>query len=86
MSVEAAEPPGVEQRVAAHRLVSDMLGLDQDAAAFARLARRLGLARLVAGRPGLRLARTPGVLDGLLWCIIGQQINLPFACLLRSAG
>jgi AraC family transcriptional regulator of adaptative response / DNA-3-methyladenine glycosylase II len=23
------------------------------------------------------------VLDGLLWCIIGQQINLPFACLLK---
>jgi AraC family transcriptional regulator of adaptative response / DNA-3-methyladenine glycosylase II len=27
--------------------------------------------------------RTPGVLDGLLWSIIGQQINLPFACLLK---
>jgi AraC family transcriptional regulator of adaptative response / DNA-3-methyladenine glycosylase II len=60
-----------------------MLGLDQDAGAFARLARRLGLGRLVAGRAGLRLSRTPSVLDGLLWCIIGQQINLPFACLLK---
>ena len=60
-----------------------MLGLDQDAAGFARLARRLGLARLVAGRPGLRLIRTPSVLDGLLWSIIGQQINLPFACVLK---
>jgi AraC family transcriptional regulator of adaptative response / DNA-3-methyladenine glycosylase II len=60
-----------------------MLGLDQDAAAFSRLARRLGLARLVAGRPGLRLSQTPGVMDGLLWCIIGQQINLAFACVLK---
>jgi AraC family transcriptional regulator, regulatory protein of adaptative response / DNA-3-methyladenine glycosylase II len=83
VSLEAQSPLGASQRVAAHRQVSEMLGLEQDAAAFARLARRLGLARLVAGRPGLRLSRTPSVLDGLLWCIIGQQINLPFACLLK---
>jgi AraC family transcriptional regulator, regulatory protein of adaptative response / DNA-3-methyladenine glycosylase II len=82
-SVESAAALGPAQRVAAHRLVVGTLGLDQDAAAFARLAKRLGLARLVAGRPGLRLVRTPGVLDGLLWSIIGQQINLPFACLLK---
>jgi hypothetical protein len=71
------------QWFAAHRLVVGLLGLDQDAAGFVRLARRLGLARLVAGRPGLRLIRTPSVLDGLLWSIIGQQINLPFACVLK---
>ena len=82
-SVESAAALGTGQRVAAHRLVVGTLGLDQDAAAFARLAKRLGLARLVAGRQGLRLVRTPGVLDGLLWSIIGQQINLPFACLLK---
>jgi AraC family transcriptional regulator of adaptative response / DNA-3-methyladenine glycosylase II len=74
---------GAAQRFAAHARVSAILGLGQDAAGFARLARRLGVARLVAGRPGLRLSRTPGVLDGLLWAIIGQQINLPFACLLK---
>src|SRR6185503_14772880 len=58
-------------------------GLDQDAAAFATLAKKLGLARLVAGRPELRISQTPSVFDGLLWAIIGQQINLPFACLLK---
>jgi AraC family transcriptional regulator of adaptative response / DNA-3-methyladenine glycosylase II len=83
VSVDASKEVGVRQRVAAHRQVTEMLGLDQDAAAFARLARRLGLGRLVAGRAGLRLSRTPSVLDGLLWCIIGQHINLPFACLLK---
>ena len=67
----------------AHALVVALLGLDQDAAAFARLARKLGLARLVAGRPELRLAQTPSVFDGLLWAIIGQQINLPFAFQLK---
>ncbi len=83
VTLEAPSGAGRVQWAAAHRLVVGILGLDQDAAGFARLARRLGLARLVAGRPGLRLIRTPCVLDGLLWSIIGQQINLPFACVLK---
>ncbi|MFI5356864.1 MAG: DNA-3-methyladenine glycosylase 2 family protein [Opitutales bacterium] len=69
--------------VASHRIVAALLGLEQDAAAFARLAAKLGLARLVKGRAGLRLAQVPSVFDGLLWAIIGQQINFPFACLLK---
>ncbi len=68
---------------AAHAFVIALLGLDQDAAAFARLARKLGLSRLVAGRSELRITQTPSVFDGLLWSIIGQQINLPFAFQLR---
>lgn len=68
---------------AVHALVVGLLGLDEDAAAFARLARRLGLARLVAGRPELRISRTPSIFDGLLWSIIGQQINFAFACVLK---
>jgi AraC family transcriptional regulator of adaptative response / DNA-3-methyladenine glycosylase II len=67
----------------AHALVVGLLGLEQDAAAFARLAKKLGLARLVAGRPELRISQTPSIFDGLLWSIIGQQINFPFACQLR---
>jgi AraC family transcriptional regulator of adaptative response / DNA-3-methyladenine glycosylase II len=67
----------------AHALVAGLLGLDGDAAAFSRLARKLGLARLVAGRHELRISQTPSVFDGLLWCIIGQQINFTFACLLK---
>ena len=69
--------------VEAHEIVVGLLGLDEDAAAFARLARKLGLGRLVAGRPELRISRTPSVFDGLLWAIIGQQINFTFACLLK---
>ncbi len=69
--------------VAAHAFVIGLAGLEQDAAAFARLARKLGLARLVAGRPELRVAQTPSVFDGLLWSIIGQQINFAFACVLK---
>ena len=68
---------------AAHALVVGFAGLDQDSAAFVRAVRRLGLARLVAGRAGLRISQTPSVFDGLLWAIIGQQINFSFACLLK---
>jgi AraC family transcriptional regulator of adaptative response / DNA-3-methyladenine glycosylase II len=67
----------------AHAVAVGLLGLEQDAAAFSRLARKLGLARLVAGRPQLRISQTPSVYDGLLWSIIGQQINFPFACALK---
>ncbi|MGC4071704.1 MAG: Ada metal-binding domain-containing protein [Nibricoccus sp.] len=70
--------------LAIHRLVTSLLGLNQDALAFARLAKKLGLTRLVKNREELRIVQTPSVYDGLLWSIIGQQINLPFACLLRS--
>ncbi len=68
---------------AVHRRVATLLGLGQDAPAFARLARKLGVGRLVAQREGLRLVQTPSVFDGLLWSIIGQQINFAFACVLR---
>jgi AraC family transcriptional regulator, regulatory protein of adaptative response / DNA-3-methyladenine glycosylase II len=68
---------------AAHAFLVSLMGLDQDAAAFSRLARKLGFARLVAGRDQLRITQTPCVFDGILWSIIGQQINLPFAFQLR---
>ncbi|HEY3755803.1 MAG TPA: Ada metal-binding domain-containing protein [Opitutaceae bacterium] len=81
------EPAGRGRRprpqVAAYRVVRGLTGLDQDAAAFSRLARRLGFARLVEGRPELRISQTTSVFDGLIWAIVGQQINLPFACLLK---
>jgi AraC family transcriptional regulator of adaptative response / DNA-3-methyladenine glycosylase II len=47
------------------------------------LAKRLGLSRLTAGRPELRISQTPSVFEGLIWSIVGQQINFQFACLLR---
>jgi AraC family transcriptional regulator of adaptative response / DNA-3-methyladenine glycosylase II len=81
IGVEAATVSGRLPEI--HALVVGLLGLEEDAAAFTRLARKLGLARLVAGRPELRISQTPSVFDGLLWSIIGQQINFPFACLLK---
>jgi len=80
-SVTVTCPAGTA--VEAHRVAAGLLGLAQDAGAFARLARRLGFARLVAHAPGLRISLTPTAFDGLLWAIIGQQINFPFACRLK---
>ena len=80
-SVRVEIAPGSAPEV--HALVVGLLGLDEDAAAFARLATKLGLGRLIAGRPELRISQTPSVFDGLLWSIIGQQINFAFACLLK---
>jgi AraC family transcriptional regulator, regulatory protein of adaptative response / DNA-3-methyladenine glycosylase II len=67
-----------------HARIAAMLGLGQDVRAFARLAEKLGLTRLVRHREDLRIVQTPSIYDGLLWAIIGQQINLPFARLLRN--
>jgi AraC family transcriptional regulator of adaptative response / DNA-3-methyladenine glycosylase II len=69
--------------VEAHVIVTGLLGLEADTAGFARLAKRMGLGRLVAAREELRISQTPSVFDGLLWAIIGQQINFTFACLLK---
>ena len=79
-----AELPAGQRAFAAGR-VAALLGLAQDAAGFARLARKLGLARLVAGREQLRLVQSLDPWDALLWAILGQQINLPFAFRLRRA-
>ncbi len=79
IAVKCSGGPTVE----AHSLVCGLIGLDQDAAGFARLANKLGLARLVKGRHEMRISQTPSVFDGLLWSIIGQQINFSFACVLK---
>lgn len=78
-STDATISPAVE----AHAITVGLVGLDQDSAAFSRLAGKLGLGRLVAQRTELRIAQTPSIFEGLLWSIIGQQINFAFACTLR---
>lgn len=76
--------PGAGAIAEVHGRVAGMLGLEQNAAGFARLARKLGFQRLVEGREGLRISLTPSVFEGLVWSIIGQQINFAFACTLKA--
>ena len=61
-----------------------LLGLNRDPKPFERhVAASPALAPLIAGRRGLRILQTPDPFDGLIWVIVGQQINLPFAFTLR---
>jgi AraC family transcriptional regulator of adaptative response / DNA-3-methyladenine glycosylase II len=61
-----------------HAAALKMLGLNNEVTAFET---RHGV--FVAPRRGLRLPNLPTVFDGLVWGIIGQQINVTFAGSLR---
>jgi AraC family transcriptional regulator of adaptative response / DNA-3-methyladenine glycosylase II len=66
-----------------HRAALRMLGLLQESTTFeSRMARDPAMA-LFSRRKGLRVPATPTGFDGLCWAIIGQQINVKFACALR---
>ncbi|MFM2045705.1 MAG: hypothetical protein RLY86_4281 [Pseudomonadota bacterium] len=66
------------------RVARRMLGLLHDPAPLeGRAASDPDVARLVAGRVGLRSPLTATVFEGLVWAIVGQQVNLTFAATLR---
>lgn len=88
--VEAERPLDPSTVRAAHRLARRTLGLvdghgaSVDAGAFERRMARDGeLARLVAGRRGLRIPLTADPFEALTWAVLGQQVNLAFAFTLR---
>jgi AraC family transcriptional regulator of adaptative response / DNA-3-methyladenine glycosylase II len=95
MRVELARGEAVASVAARRSLPSDaearardyllrLLGLNRDPRPFERhVSASPGLAPLIAGRRGLRILQTPDPFDGLIWAIVGQQINLPFAFTLR---
>ncbi len=82
--VESAERPSPRAMVQAHASAVRMLALAQDPRPFERLARRHGFARLVRGRSGLRIPLTADLFEGLVWVVVGQQVNLAFASACRS--
>lgn len=69
--------------VDAYETLARLLGLSQEPKAFEQLAIDRGFGRLIEGREGARIPQTYSLFDGLLWAIVGQQINLPFAFALR---
>ena len=69
--------------VKAHEVVSRIIGVSQNPRAFERKACELGHQRLIENRVGLRVPQTPTIYDGMVWAIVGQQVNLAFAYLLR---
>jgi len=68
----------------AHRAVVRMLGLDADAGGFERqFAGDALLGAMVTRQRGLRIPLTPEPWEALAWAIIGQQISLKAAVVLR---
>jgi AraC family transcriptional regulator of adaptative response / DNA-3-methyladenine glycosylase II len=71
---------------AAHERVARWLALDSDPRAFERRAARTpDVARLVRGRAGLRLPRATELFEGLVWVVVGAQVNVAFAATCRAA-
>jgi AraC family transcriptional regulator, regulatory protein of adaptative response / DNA-3-methyladenine glycosylase II len=68
---------------AAHDAALRMLGLREDPGGFERRVVERGEGRLIDGRAGLRVPCSASLWEGLVWAVIGQQVNLPFACALR---
>ncbi len=82
-SIKVTIEPNTREATRVHAMVVGLLGLDQDTEAFEKLAKARGVGHLIAC-PGLRVHQSHTVYDGLLWTVIGQQINIPFACRLRQ--
>ena len=83
--VDAARELSPLAMASAHRVALRMFGLSSDPMPLERLVRRTkGLHRLTQGRAGLRVLLTADIYEALIWSIIGQQVNLPFAMALRS--
>lgn len=80
-SVEVSVEKG--RGVDAYETLARLLGFSQEPRAFEQLASERGFRRLIEGREGARIPQTYSLFDGLLWAILGQQINLPFAFTLR---
>ena len=68
-----------------HAIVVRMLGLAQDPGPFERKCEEQGLERLIRGRRGLRIPQSAEPFEGLVWAIVGQQVNVIFATQLRRA-
>jgi AraC family transcriptional regulator of adaptative response / DNA-3-methyladenine glycosylase II len=73
-----------DDSVLAHDTAARLLNLRQDPGSFERLASDLGFHHLVNGREGMRIPLTPTLFEGLLWVIVGQQVNFRFAAALRA--
>ncbi len=79
-SVQTLKGESIDVFEGIHRI----FGLQQDPKLFEQLIHELGFERLIAERSGTRIPQTASFVDGLVWSIVGQQINLPFAYRLRQ--
>jgi DNA-3-methyladenine glycosylase II len=77
--------PSKEFRDETVRYVKDWFDLDTDIKPFYQLAEQHPLLdKLVQQFYGLRIMGIPDLFESLVWGIMGQQINLPFAYMLKK--
>lgn len=66
-----------------HGQLVRLFNLSADPKPFEDHLRSVGRERLFHGREGMRIPQSPRPFDGLVWSIVGQQVNLAFAATLR---
>lgn len=81
-TVAAHARPGTARD--AYKTLHRVLGLGQDPAAFEQVALQRGHVALYRDRVGARIPQTLSLFDGIIWAIVGQQVNLGFAYKLRQ--
>lgn len=78
--LESSKRSARSTRALAHLTALRTLGLVRDPAPFEKRALRVRSgARLLGGRRGVRIPQTADAFEGLVWVIVGQQVNLTFA-------
>lgn len=71
---------------ASYEMARRMLGLNVDVSGFeARAETDPMIAKLIHHQHGRTIPQTPDPFEGLVWVIVGQQVNLAFAYALRGA-
>ena len=84
LTIDLAKKGSARCSVKLPRVIDRMLGLHCNPAPFERfVAADPRYAPLIEGRRGLRIPMTPTVFEGIVWAIVGQQVNLAFAYKLR---
>ncbi len=67
-----------------YETVARVMSLGFDVRPFEAGVEARGFGHLLESRKGARLPQTQSLLDGLIWAIAGQQVNLAFAFALRK--
>ena len=83
--VESTRSVSPAMMFAAHAACRRLLGLGWEPGPFERaILRSKGLARLVHATRGLRPPQVTDLFEGLIWVIVGQQVNVAFAATCRA--
>jgi len=81
--INSAPSPRIKQQV--KNYIGEWFDLETDITPFYKLARKDDLLKdLVKRHYGYRIIGQPDLFESLVWAVLGQQINLPFAYTLKQ--